>query len=751
MNTERIGVIAVQEIVYNKLDWIFREQPIEDFGIDAQIEVNATDYPTGKLIALQIKSGKSYFAEADDERVIFRFEEKHYQYWRSFSLPVIIVLYNPEDKECIWETVDRVTVQQVSANKYKIVIRKDNRFDEVAKIKLLILAYQNNIEELASKMDKLSVDVQYLFSALNDVQKERFLKAKQKNDEKNMSAYSLPLELDISALDSLSKIKKEVRKDKIITNVTTKTVNKQYYGKQFMESYNIVKNFLFSKNRKIMVVLGDAGVGKTTLVRMIQEKHGYDDNIIFLNKEVIDKNRKIIDEVKAIHKKIKSEKNTRIIIIDGWDELFLRNESQCEIRELFSWINKYTRFKVIITSRYLDGDIDKEIDILKMYPFSEDESFHYLYSKGIINKDTDINNNVYKILRVYNTPLLLNLLIEVCQNLDLSIEKASADNILISIMLRHSNEESAILERLAYEMMYTKSYSIIIKDENALNILGKYEELITKQDQVSFVHKVLFELYAAQYIFKLLFLHKQDNETFEKNACDVFANAICSVEILGYIKFLIKHEERMCNKDYIEQLNNNFYYMIKKGMVCSFSGLDNLFERMSNIFYSVWHLVSYANKNYYGGFQLHNSEENSKYLAYLIDVFNRVYFDRKYLDFSYTDITYFKLWRCNLINVNFTNAKLQKVSFLGSCLNYSNFENADMSYCNLNSANLRYANMRNVKLLGANVSYCMISEENLKYFLPYKDTLKGLDNLIIFKESGEVSKYAQYRVELCTR
>ena len=159
MNTERIGVIAVQEIVYNKLDWIFREQPIEDFGIDAQIEVNATDYPTGKLIALQIKSGKSYFAEADDERVIFRFEEKHYQYWRSFSLPVIIVLYNPEDKECIWETVDRVTVQQVSANKYKIVIRKDNRFDEVAKIKLLILAYQNNIEELASKMDKLSVDV----------------------------------------------------------------------------------------------------------------------------------------------------------------------------------------------------------------------------------------------------------------------------------------------------------------------------------------------------------------------------------------------------------------------------------------------------------------------------------------------------------------------------------------------------------------------------------------------------------------
>ena len=163
-------------------------------------------------------------------------------------------------------------------------------------------------------------------------------------------------------------------------------------------------------------------------------------------------------------------------------------------------------------------------------------------------------------------------------------------------------------------------------------------------------------MYAGQYIFKLLFLHKQDNEAFEQNAYDAFANVICSVEILGYIKLLIRHEKRTCNKDYIEQLNNNFYYMIKRGMVCLFSGLDNIFERISNVFYSVWHMVSYANKNYYGGFQLHNPEDNSKYLACLIDAFNRVYFDKKYLDFSCTDITYFKLWRCNLVNVNFIGA-----------------------------------------------------------------------------------------------
>lgn len=67
-----------------------------------------------------------------------------------------------------------------------------------------------------------------------------------------------------------------------------------------------------------------------------------------------------------------------------------------------------------------------------------------------------------------------------------------------------------------------------------------------------------------------------------------------------------------------------------------------------------------------------------------------------------------------------------------------------MSYCILVSTNMRYANMRNVKLLGANVSYCIISEENMKYILPYRDTLKGLHNLIIFIENGEIRKYDQY-------
>lgn len=37
-NTEREGVSAVQNIVYRELKWFFREQTVDDYGIDAQLQ-----------------------------------------------------------------------------------------------------------------------------------------------------------------------------------------------------------------------------------------------------------------------------------------------------------------------------------------------------------------------------------------------------------------------------------------------------------------------------------------------------------------------------------------------------------------------------------------------------------------------------------------------------------------------------------------------------------------------------------------
>ena len=68
--TERIGVNHIGEIA-ERNQWIFWEQQIDDFGIDIHMELTE---PTGKskqLLALQMKSGASWFEEKKDDYVIF--------------------------------------------------------------------------------------------------------------------------------------------------------------------------------------------------------------------------------------------------------------------------------------------------------------------------------------------------------------------------------------------------------------------------------------------------------------------------------------------------------------------------------------------------------------------------------------------------------------------------------------------------------------------------------------------------------
>lgn len=61
--TSRVGVYHIGELVNKQLGWIFREQPTDDYGIDAIIETAGDDRPTGQMIGVQIKTGKRYFNE----------------------------------------------------------------------------------------------------------------------------------------------------------------------------------------------------------------------------------------------------------------------------------------------------------------------------------------------------------------------------------------------------------------------------------------------------------------------------------------------------------------------------------------------------------------------------------------------------------------------------------------------------------------------------------------------------------------
>ncbi|WP_408894424.1 DUF4365 domain-containing protein [Paenibacillus taichungensis] len=98
---EKQGVAFLHQLV-NDHGSIFREVPGDsDTGIDGFIEFVNEDIVSGKLLAVQIKSGESYY-NSTDGNFIFYPDEDHLNYWENYMLPVIMIFYSPVNKLSAW-------------------------------------------------------------------------------------------------------------------------------------------------------------------------------------------------------------------------------------------------------------------------------------------------------------------------------------------------------------------------------------------------------------------------------------------------------------------------------------------------------------------------------------------------------------------------------------------------------------------------------------------------------------------------
>ena len=125
------------------LDFIFRELPAMDFGIDAQIEVVAgtmsNKVATGKFLSVQVKTGKSYFENDDGITWSVYIAKSTVNYWRAHSVPVILALVDLETKNIYWTRGDSVSHEETQ-NNYRIRVSKLSRLDSSARNELAELA-----------------------------------------------------------------------------------------------------------------------------------------------------------------------------------------------------------------------------------------------------------------------------------------------------------------------------------------------------------------------------------------------------------------------------------------------------------------------------------------------------------------------------------------------------------------------------------------------------------------------------------
>lgn len=133
--TERLGVNETERIVLKELVWIFREQPIVDVGIDALIEQVKDGNPTGKFLAVQIKTGESHFS-LSKEKVTFYPTDVHCNYWLSIDIPMILVAHLPKREKTYWQYISWDNIQKTKKGGWKLEIPKEQELNKNAKREL---------------------------------------------------------------------------------------------------------------------------------------------------------------------------------------------------------------------------------------------------------------------------------------------------------------------------------------------------------------------------------------------------------------------------------------------------------------------------------------------------------------------------------------------------------------------------------------------------------------------------------------
>ena len=129
--------LAKVHAVCAEMDAIWRATPSSDLGIDGQVEFLAPEsaVSTGSIIAVQVKSGESYFRQSNSMHVKYYPSKRHRRYWQRLNLPVVLILHDPSEDLTIY-----ARVKHQLATEGPILLRRDSYFEKSAREDLLELA-----------------------------------------------------------------------------------------------------------------------------------------------------------------------------------------------------------------------------------------------------------------------------------------------------------------------------------------------------------------------------------------------------------------------------------------------------------------------------------------------------------------------------------------------------------------------------------------------------------------------------------
>lgn len=554
----------------------------------------------------------------------------------------------------------------------------------------------------------------------------------------------------------------------------------------------------FVDHGKSLLIIGPPGIGKTSIVCYLADKYKNDPDVIILRfndwteKEWADLLYKTHGKThgsllaKAIICKLgvtEKDLQNKLLILDGFDEIKYYSDSNDLLNSFLLQIRNIQGLHVIITSRenYINIKEIKFQNIVRLRPFDEEKIKKYAKKITGCNK---FNKKSIGDTEVYGIPVILYMALT--SGIDISKEenRCSAYEKIFSldggIFDRFATESDPGYDEYAsHDIAFIKEafYNILCKTayvmfENAFEGVfidrGKYEEIINEEGNkmpsktslwydfpidnlyekgniIQFVHKSIYEYFAAEYLYKKIIDYTLWQYNFSQNKhylsnkkrqrllrprmiktgkillASYLKRGSLSIEILDFLKYKIHMLScKDLGKLYFE---NVFCDMIINGMMSGNKYYEDgyILENETIIFSNILKFLHLWVDTNTDVIRIKKAALQ-KITVYINLVSNLIRCSNIPLQFysatSKLDLSNFDLRGCDFSNItvpsdtNFSNSILTNVTFNNSILTGCKFENTTAIGAIMQNADLRHTNFRNANVIKANFSGADISQSN---------------------------------------
>lgn len=167
----------------SKLGWVFRPVHREDdFGIDGYADVVENDCVTGRSLAFQVKSGRSYFSEATPGGFKYRGSKAHLNLYLNLDLPVILLIVDEKNEDAYWVEFD---IEKTSPS-------GDSWWIEIPKCNFLTPAVRTSWAAIAGATVDYSQEIQDFWALSEAIRNHDFLAlAIPKGDVEDLSMHAV--------------------------------------------------------------------------------------------------------------------------------------------------------------------------------------------------------------------------------------------------------------------------------------------------------------------------------------------------------------------------------------------------------------------------------------------------------------------------------------------------------------------------------------------------------------------------------